>query len=750
MLRRNDAMNYAWLGLSVLLSLPASAQNNNTANSGRLETILVTATRTESDIADTAATVSVLTEQDIERQLARDIRDLIRYEPGVSVGGTGDRFGLGGFTIRGIGGNRVLTLIDGVRVADAYGFGPFLSANRNYVDIDSVKSFEIVRGPGSALYGSDAIGGIVAYRTKDALDYLAGDPFYAGVKLGHSSADDSSVATITLAGGNDALSGSLIYSHRAASETDNRGEIGGTGPGRELPDPLERRSDNVVTKLTFAPSEMHALTFGAELFDSNTDTDLLSNYGVVSGSAETLTQQAHDETERTRVNVGYTYTPTDGAIDRLHTQFYAQKSKQSQHTRESRLSLGNGSIANRARDSYFDQDIDGLSLQLDKRIDGGNTRHFIVAGADYWRTDSASIRDGGTTDPASGAAIPEFLPLPTRDFPPTSIDQFGIFVQDEISLLDDRLSITPSLRFDSFDAEAHADAVYYSGNPGQAPPENFDDSELSPKVGLLYALTDRLSLYAQYAEGFKAPPYDDVNVGFTNPIGGYKTISNADLESEQSVAHEIGLRVNTSTGQLSIVAFQNRYDNFIESFLPAPQFAATFGVDPADGFFTFQSQNLDRVEIDGLEISGRLGLSQNSPFAVRLSLAYAEGKEAASGTPLDSIDPVKAVVGLNYAAPSERWGGDLMLTLVAGKRSADIAASRYATAGYGLVDVLGFYRIREKVRINFGLFNIGNRDYIEWADTAAIAYDPDTNSYPELRRFTRPGFNAGISLRAEF
>src|SRR5690606_37125373 len=150
------------------------------------DTLVVTATRTERDIATVPATVSVKTAEQIEREIARDIRDLIRYEPGVSVGGTGERFGLGGYTTRGIGGNRVLTLLDGVRVADAYSFGPFLSANRDYVDIDTLQALEIVRGPGSALYGSDALGGVVAYRTKNPRDYLDGQPFHVGLKTGYS------------------------------------------------------------------------------------------------------------------------------------------------------------------------------------------------------------------------------------------------------------------------------------------------------------------------------------------------------------------------------------------------------------------------------------------------------------------------------------------------------------------------------------------------------------------------------------
>src|SRR5262245_41761823 len=103
-------MSRSLLILATLASPAAAlAQENPPHGNTRPDTVVVTATRTERDLADVAATVSLKTEEDIEREIARDVRDLVRYEPGVSVGGTGDRFGLGAITIRGIGGNRVLT-----------------------------------------------------------------------------------------------------------------------------------------------------------------------------------------------------------------------------------------------------------------------------------------------------------------------------------------------------------------------------------------------------------------------------------------------------------------------------------------------------------------------------------------------------------------------------------------------------------------------------------------------------------------
>ena len=153
------------------------------------DVITVVGTRTERALNDVAASITVKTSDDIERELTRNIADLVRFEPGITVGGTGDRFGLGGFNIRGIGGNRVLTIVDGVRISDEFSFGPFLSARRDFVDVDSIYQAEIARGPISSLYGSDALGGVVALRTKTAEDYLGGESTYVGLKTGYSSSN---------------------------------------------------------------------------------------------------------------------------------------------------------------------------------------------------------------------------------------------------------------------------------------------------------------------------------------------------------------------------------------------------------------------------------------------------------------------------------------------------------------------------------------------------------------------------------
>src|SRR5690606_34025985 len=123
------------------------------ADPAEFDRVVVTATRTERDIADVPHTVDVITRQRMDELLVRDLRDLFRYEPGITVSEDFGRFGIGDIRIRGLGGNRVRIQTDGIVVSDAFTIGSFSNANRNFVDMDTLKRAEVVRGPTSSLYG---------------------------------------------------------------------------------------------------------------------------------------------------------------------------------------------------------------------------------------------------------------------------------------------------------------------------------------------------------------------------------------------------------------------------------------------------------------------------------------------------------------------------------------------------------------------------------------------------------------------
>ena len=132
----------------------ANAQSRPSEPVSDVEGVTVLATRNAAQVDEAPATVSVITAAQIEANLYTDIKDLVRFEPGVSVVsqparfgaalGTAGRAGNEGFTIRGLGGDRVLIVVDGVRTPDGFVFGAQSVGRGGYADLDLMKSVEIL------------------------------------------------------------------------------------------------------------------------------------------------------------------------------------------------------------------------------------------------------------------------------------------------------------------------------------------------------------------------------------------------------------------------------------------------------------------------------------------------------------------------------------------------------------------------------------------------------------------------------
>lgn len=167
----------ALICIAAASGVPALAGQSPTAveTDDPIDEIVVVAHKFRRSVRDVAANVSVVSDDRIADQLASRPEDLFRYLPGVDTQTSGTRFGADGVSIRGIGGNRVKTLVDGVPVNDGFAVGSYSNTARDLVDVGLVRRIEVLRGPASALYGSDAIGGTVNVATQaPANDGLSG------------------------------------------------------------------------------------------------------------------------------------------------------------------------------------------------------------------------------------------------------------------------------------------------------------------------------------------------------------------------------------------------------------------------------------------------------------------------------------------------------------------------------------------------------------------------------------------------
>ncbi len=295
----------------------------------------------------------------------------------------------------------------------------------------------------------------------------------------------------------------------------------------------------------------------------------------------------------------------------------------------------------------FDNNIWGLAAQGSKSFGTQSVQHRLTVGADWSRTTQEGIRNG--TVPPVGE------PFPARPFPKTEYELAGLFVQDEISLLDGRLSIIPALRYDWYELTPKADALF------PAPAEGQSDGHLSPKIGAIFWANDHFGLFANYAQGFKAPSPMQVNNFFANPVFGYESIPNPDLDPETSESVEAGMRFRNieafgGTLSLSATAFKTHYDDFISQIVVSG--TGVPGVDP----LIYQYVNLTEVDIWGLEARG--DIRWDNGLSAIVAVSFADGDQETDGArgKLTSVDPVKVVSGLNYKAPSGNWGGSATVT----------------------------------------------------------------------------------------
>lgn len=728
--------------------------------SSLLPEVSVTATRIAEDVRDIPATVTVIDSQQIDRGLVQRIQDLIRYEPGVTVNSDPNRFGASSFNIRGLEGNRVAIQVDGVRAPNlfTFGVGPFNTSTRNMLDLDSMKKVEILRGPASTLYGSDALGGVVSYITNDPLDYLdlKASPFYGAIKSGYASVNDGWQNTATAAAGTDAVQGLVVYTYYTGGETRNFGTNDSIGPARTAPNPLDVDEYNVLAKLAFTPSRNNTLKFAYEGFNHRADVTVASlNASTPTTSA--LTGQ--DRNTRDRGTIAYEWLNPEGGWFSGFTaslyQQYATTTSDSQEVRSQTSASCSGTTRGGntcfiPREFDFQQRLTGGTAQLESLLETSSVHQRILWGGEIYETQTSALRNATVYNLTTGTVSNTLAgdTFPVRDFPNTTSLQFGAYVQDQISLLDGQLVVTPALRYDYYRLQVHPDDIYLRNAPPGVVPSDFSDSAWSPKLSALYSINRNVNVYANYAFGFRAPPFDDVNAAFRNPIQSYVLIPNPNLQSETSQGIEIGTKAEGTQGRLAVAAFYNRYHDFIDS-----RTALDCPADPRciPGFaFTFQSVNRTRVRIYGIEAKGEWIFAPQWTLAG--SVAYANGRDTSDDEPLNSVNPLTGVVGVRYdATPSAygTYGGALKVTAVQRKtNAADVGGvAPYLTPGFATVDLTGYWNVSKNAKIAAGVFNLFDKKYWLWGDVNTAVLPMGNAS---LDRYTQPGINASVNVQLAF
>ena len=730
------------------------------SNSGalNLQQVTISATRQEQDVASVPSTVTVHTREELDRNNVNSIKDLVRYEPGVSVGGAGQRSGLTGYNIRGIDGDRVLTQVDGVQVPDGFFNGPYAQTNRNYVDPEIVKRVEILRGPASVLYGSSAIGGAVSYYTLDPDDIIKpGKEVGARLKTGYSSADDSWLTSGTVAGRTGEFDGLLHLSQRNGHETESYGETGGTGLNRSEANPEDVRTTNVLAKLgwNYTDDSRFGLTY--EHYKDDRDTNQLSAVGgpfnAGRGFGFYKSRTGNDTITRERFGLEHSFGLDSTLADHIKWTLNYQIAKTDQSTEEiyapSRTVLRTRETTYKDRQWVFD-------AQADKSFAIADTDHRITYGTTLKQNKVTGLRTGSGTCltvagscRTIGAASATDTLTAASDFPDPTINTYSLFAQDEISW--NNWTFLPGARYDYTQLKPHTTNEFLvtadqSGN-GVVSDDTKTWHRLSPKFGTTYSFNDNYTWYGQYAEGFRTPTAKALYGRFENLSGGYQVEPNPDLKPEKSKSYETGLRGQFEVGTFDVAVFYNKYRDFIDENAITPGYTET----------TFQSNNIKHATIKGLELKGRLNLDNfGAPNGLYTqgSVSYLHGRNDDSGQPLNSINPLTGVFGLGY--DQETYGGLLSWTLVKRKTRVDSTSfntpdgtsTQFKTPGYGVLDLAGFYKVTDDLTLNAGLYNLTDKKYWQWDDVRGYdsVGEASVTQPANLDRLTQPGRNFAVNL----
>lgn len=760
---------------AVFASAAVSATDSGSAAAPKkkLGKVIVTA-QAEQESAHPSS--QVVNREALDNQQVTDLDDLVRYIPGVSVSDIG-RFGANGFSIRGLDGDRVAMTVDGLSMGEtldpaSYQAYDFFRSTRGGLDIDALKSVEIIKGADSIAAGSGGLSGAVMFVTKDPADYLAaqGDDTFLSLKTGYASDADETLLSATLANRTGAWESLLVLTQRNSHELEVQGKGENiTGGAREIADPLDAESTNALFKLYFYADPVHRLGLVAETYRANSQLNNLSRV-----DASYLTRTTDDDNERDRLGVNYQWLAESRWFDVFDWHYDYQNSYNSGYTLmlfKSTTCPQGVSPCYRSEDRHYEQDTHSTRVKFSKNITGNALEQELIygLGAEQREVSYASIdtRYLGTSNTASLVEVdPDFVPE-------TAVTHWHGFVRDQISPLNSPWTFNAGARVDSYAYSPEFNPQYQdaSNTVGDV---NF--TQATWQLGANYQFTAQQHLAVQLGTGFRAPSTENLyyapvtSVGIDASSGAevvlWDSVANPDLKAEESLNKELRYGFANHRVQINAAIFHDDYSNFIETQTlmrlndTVFQSCSRGTCTNAMGDTYTMPVNSGEVVVKGFEIDGQWNLDRN--IALRFAYSYNEG-EKKNGDPLLSIVPHSGVVGIEYQPDSRRWAASLSMTRSGSKQADDVVVTAangtqtqgaaFLTDAFTLFDLQGRYHITPALKMTFGLYNITNEQYWRWqrvqfvTEGASGARGGVTGD--GINRYAEPGrnFKASVSYR---
>ncbi|MEI8594741.1 TonB-dependent hemoglobin/transferrin/lactoferrin family receptor [Photobacterium sp. Hal280] len=708
---------YALSSTAGLMSFHSLAAQQPDAK--KMETVVVTATRIEQPLSETNGSVAVITRDDIEREGATELYDVLSHEPGVSVsGGAGRPQNL---TIRGMSGNRIAVIKDGVKVADGYGASDLNDvAGHNSFDLGDVKQIEVVKGADSSLYGSGAIGGVVVLTSKTPSDYLGSEDHYVGLTGGYSGISDKYISTLTTAARMGDTAHLVRLSYWQGSETKNHEQslyvrdIDGINAALTsewflndnwlLKGKVDYYNQQTRRGEGLAPTQMDGI-WEATSFLEEGDTTMLSVRAGAEWEGERLLADQAD--------LNLYYRQTDTASD---------KDVGMQRTQE-------GLVFKRRQSEHraFNDHLIGLSADLQKQASQGDVEHTFAWGVALERMLHERPVNVRVVD-WTGNMLKDSEPFATA-----RTHTFGVYVHDDIRW--GKWHLAPGLRFDVQQMSSEVDDTI-----GGYPLHELNSSELSPSLSLAYQWTPALRSYLSYSHGFLAPSYAKA-YGFvphlSSDLGNFVIRPNADLDAETSDNLELGTKYDD--GQLAVYGalFYSVFDNFMTE--------KTIGWNDAGKYAEVQYQNLNGVKTYGAEMTVSYWFNDRLNLVSKLGIVDGEDEH---GEPIRTLTPLEGNTMLSYQQDS--LNGFLRVNYAAAmdqvpscEDGLGIRQNCATTAGWMTMDAGVGYDVTPDFRINAAVHNLFDREYTRYQDVAGVTEAQTTFA-------TEPGRYFSVNAKYRF
>lgn len=575
--------------------------------------VVVTATRTENDVKKVPASTQVITQEDIKRGGATSVRNALSmyaniFQKSKVRGGGHD------IIIRGMETKHSLVMVNGRRIsneADANGLGNAMSLDR--ININDVEKIEIVRGPSSALYGSEAMGGVLNIITKPSKEQtlLTG--------LEHTSEDTSHwwhADTGRIGNFSMTLDARFNKINRSMLDTATESDPYGT-------------AQTYNASLNYYVNDHSYVNAYMDYYSQHLKTDmgtpamkpitLTTSSGKMSLSGQAMLEGTGSKAFKQK-NYGISW---NGKTDKNDWQIQAYMSKFNWSTTSSTKVLG--SIPPAGMEGMFNyllQKKNTYDFNHDEHnmwaIEGRdslrvNDHHRVTFGAEYVKEKVAgtglgsngdgvhSITENGKTKPSSEKTL----------------SSYAAYLQDEIEY--GKWFIVPAIRYDHHSAYG---------------------SHTSPKIGVTYNATDHFRIKANYGDGFKAPSvsqlyYDlDMEMGRGNWV---HLTGNPNLKPEKSKSWDLGVEVEFGKGYGSLTYFYNDVDNLIASI---PK-----GKD-SNGHKLHRYENVNKARIKGLE--NTLGYRFNDTLEFKVTSTLLDAKDTSAGKDLTQRARLSQIYQLIY------------------------------------------------------------------------------------------------------